>query len=143
MINYHFNPTYFHFIGEAEAFESPREPGVYAIPLCATRIKPPECGLREIQIFNGTSWDIVEDQRGTYYSTDGFFQIIENDNPLKAPENATKESPPEVPEGHILKWNDGWVVEEIPPPPVFTPQQRLEMMGLTIEDLKDLLGISN
>lgn len=143
MINYHFSPYYFHFMGAQEAFESPREPGVYAVPLYATTIEPPECGLREIQIFNGTSWDIVEDQRGTYYSTDGFFQIIENDNPSKAPENATKEVPPEVPEGHYLTWNDGWVLEEIPPPPVLTPQQKLENLGLTIEDLKDLLGIPN
>jgi hypothetical protein len=143
MINYHFNPYYFHFMGAQEAFESPREPGVYAVPLYATTIEPPECGLREIQIFNGTSWDIVEDQRGTYYSTDGFFQIIENDNPSKAPENATKEVPPEVPKGHYLTWNDGWVLEEIPPPPVLTPQQKLENLGLTVEDLKDLLGISN
>ncbi len=142
MINYHFNPTYFHFTGSAPAFESPREPGVYAVPLFATTVEPPECGLREIQIFNGTSWDIIEDQRGTYYSTDGAFQIIENDNPLKAPENATKEVPPEVPEGHCLTWNDGWVVEEIPAPPVLTPQEKLEAIGLTIEDLKDLLGIS-
>jgi hypothetical protein len=142
MINYHFNSSYFHFIGEAEAFESPREPGVYAIPLYATRVKPPECGLKEIQIFNGTSWDVVEDQRGTYYSTTRP-EIIENDNPLKAPENSTKDKPPEVPKGHILKWNNGWVLEEIPPPPVLTPQQKLENLGLTIEDLKDLLGISN
>ena len=140
MINYHFSPYYFHFMGAQEAFESPREPGVYAVPLYATTIEPPECGLREIQIFNGTSWDIVEDQRGTYYSTDGFFQIIENDNPLKAPENTTKEVPPEVPEGHYLTWNDGWVLEEIP---VLTPQKKLENLGLSIEDLKDLLGISN
>jgi hypothetical protein len=127
-------------MGAQEAFESPREPGVYAVPLYATTIEPPECGLTEIQIFNGTSWDIVEDQRGTYYSTQTL-EIIENDNPSKAPENATKEVPPEVPEGHYLTWNDGWVLEEIPPPPVLTPQQKLENLGLTIEDLKDLLGI--
>jgi hypothetical protein len=142
MINYHFNPIYLHFTGSADAFESPREPGVYTIPLFATRIEPPECGIREIQIFNGTSWDIVEDKRGIYYSTEKP-EIIENDNPSKAPENATKEVPPEVPEGYILKWNDGWILEEIPPPPVLTPQQKLEAFGLTIEDLKDLLGISN
>jgi hypothetical protein len=143
MRNYHFDPNYLHFTVAADAFESPREPGVYIVPLFATRIAPPECGLREIQIFNGESWDIVEDNRGIYYSTDGFFQIIENDNPLKAPENSTKEKPPEVPEGHYLTWNDGWVLEEIPPPPVLTPQEKLENLGLTVEDLKSLLGISN
>jgi hypothetical protein len=154
MKNYHYHPELKYFIGESFAMESPREPGVYLLPAHATKVQPPECGLREIQIFNGESWDIIEDKRGTYYSTerpeviDSFYKfetidIIGNDNPLKAPENATKEKPPEVPEGHYLTWNDGWVLEEIPPPKVLTPQEKLESLGLTIEDLKDLLGISN
>jgi hypothetical protein len=46
------------------------------------------------------------------------------------PENSTKEQPPEVPEGHFLTWNDGWVLEQIIPP---TPQQKLESLGLTVE----------
>jgi hypothetical protein len=148
--NYHQELKY--FIGEDYAFESPLEPGIFLIPAHATDIKPPQCGLREIQIFNGTSWDVIEDKRGTYYSTkkpeiiNSFYKfeavdIIKNDNPLKAPENSTKEKPPEVPEGYYLTWNDGWVLEEIPLPPVLTPQEKLENLGLTIEDLKDLLGL--
>jgi hypothetical protein len=138
--NYHQELKY--LIGEENAFESPLEPGAFLIPAHATDIEPPECELREVQIFNGTSWDIVEDQRGIYYSTQTQ-QVIMNYNPLEAPENATKEVPPEVPEGHYLTWNDRWVLEEIPPLPVLTPQEKLESLGLTIEDLKDLLGISN
>jgi hypothetical protein len=134
---YHFDLTYGHYIGESDAMESPRRPGDYLIPLFATDIKPPECELREIQIIDGNSWKVVEDKRGTYYSTQTQ-QIIENDNPLESPENSTKEQPPEVPEGYFLTWNNGWVLEKIIPP---TPQQKLESLGLTVEDLKILLGI--
>ena len=148
--NYHQELKY--FIGEDDAFESPLEPGIFLIPAHATGIKPPQCGLRQIQIFNGTSWDTIEDKRGTYYSTkkpeviDSFYKfetvdIIENNNPLKAPENSTKEVPPEVPEGHYLTWNDGWVLEDIPPPPILTPEEKLARSGLTVEELKALLGL--
>ena len=134
---YHFDLTYGHYIGESDAMESPRRSGDYLIPLFATDIKPPECELREIQIIDGNSWKIVEDKRGTYYSTQTQ-EVIINDNPLESPENSTKEQPPEVPEGYFLTWNNGWILEKIIPP---TPQQKLESLGLTIEDLKVLLGI--
>ena len=138
--NYHQELKY--FIGEENAFESPLELGVFLIPAHATDIEPPTCESNQIQIFNETSWDIIEDQRGIYYSTETQ-QVIENYNPLEVPENFTKEVPPEVPEGYTLTWNDGWVLEELPPAPVLTPQDKLNNLGLSIEDLKDLLGISN
>jgi hypothetical protein len=134
---YHFNLTYGYYIGESDALECPRRFGHYLIPLFATDIKPPECKLGEIQIFNGTSWDIVEDKRGTYYCTQTQY-LIENDNPLESPENSTRKKPPKIPEGYFLTWDDDWVLEKIIPP---TPQQKLESLGLTVEDLKDLLGI--
>jgi hypothetical protein len=138
MKNYHYQPELRYFIGESYAVESPREPGFYLTPAHATKIEPPECSLREIQIFNGESWDIIEDKRGTYYST-LTFEVIVNDNPLEVPENSTKEKPPEIAEGYILKWNDEWVLEE---KPILTAKQKLENLGLSVEDLKDLLGIS-
>jgi hypothetical protein len=134
---YLFKLTYGHYTGESDAFESPRRPGDYLIPLFATDIKPPECELREIQIIDGNSWKVIEDKRGIYYCTQTQ-HVMENDNPLESPENSTKEQPPEVPEGHFLTWNDGWVLEQIIPP---TPQEKLESLGLTVEDLKVLLGI--
>lgn len=136
--NYHQELKY--LIGEENAFESPLEPGVFLIPANATDIEPPTCESNQIQIFNETSWDIIEDQRGIYYSTETQ-QVIVNDNPLEAPENSTKQVPPEVASGYKLTWNDGWVLEELPPPPVLSPQQKLDNLGLTIEDLKNLLGI--
>ena len=90
--------------------------------------------------WDGTSWEIIEDQRGTYYDIpSGISQ--ENYNPLIAPENTTKEQPPEVSEGKILRWNDGWVLEDIPPPPVLTPIEKLANAGLTVDELKSLLGL--
>jgi hypothetical protein len=138
---YNYHPDHKYFYCESIADESPLEPGVFLIPAHATDIEPPTCESNEIQIFNETSWDIIEDQRGTYYSTQTQ-QIIENDNPLEAPENATKEVPPEVTEGYKLTWNGGWVIEELPSPPVLTPLEKLQQSGLTVEELKGLLGLN-
>ena len=137
---YNYHPDYKYFYSESEADPSPLEPGAFLIPAYATVIEPPTCELNQIQIFNETSWDIIEDQRGIYYSTETR-EVIENDNPLETPENATKEVPPEVPGGYILTWNDEWVLEELPPPPVLTPLEKLQQSGLTVEQLKGLLGL--
>jgi hypothetical protein len=137
---YHYHPDYKYFYCECEADPSPLEPGVFLIPAHATDIKPPTCELNQIQIFNETSWDIIEDKRGTYYSTQTQ-QVIENYNPLISPENATTQQPPEVTEGYKLTWNDEWVLEELLPPPVLTPEEKLAQSGLTIEELKGLLGL--
>ena len=137
---YHYHPDYKYFYCECEADPSPLEPGVFLIPAHATDIEPPTCELNQIQIFNETSWDIIEDKRGTYYSTQTQ-QVIENYNPLISPENATTQQPPEVTEGYKLTWNDEWVLEELPPPPVLTPEEKLAQSGLTIEELKGLLGL--
>jgi len=138
---YNYHPEYKNFTGISVADESPLEPGIYLIPAHATDIEPPSCDSNQIQIFNGTSWEIIEDQRGTYYEIpSGILQ--ENYNPLIAPENATKEQPPEVSEGKVLTWNDGWILEDIPPPPVLTPAEKLANAGLTVEELKSLLGLT-
>jgi hypothetical protein len=144
MINYHYHPELKYFTGEGSAFESPRDPGLFLIPAYATNIEPPTCESNQVQVFNGESWDIVEDKRGIYYSTQTQ-EIVVNNNPLEVPNNLTKERPPElseIPEGYKLIWNDGWVFEEIPPPPVLTPIEKLQQSGLTIEELKEILGIS-
>ena len=137
---YNYHPDYKYFYCESEADPSPLEPGVFLIPAHATDIKPQTCELNQIQIFNETSWDIIEDKRGTYYSIQTQ-QVIENYNPLISPENATTQQPPEVTEGYKLTWNDEWVLEELPPPPVLTPEEKLAQSGLTIEELKGLLGL--
>lgn len=137
---YNYHPDYKYFYWESEADESPLEPGVFLIPAHATDIEPPTCESNQIQIFNGTSWDVIEDKRGIYYSTKTL-QVIENTNPLITPENSTTQQPPETPASYKLTWNDEWVIEELPPPPVLTPEEKLAQSGLTIEELKGLLGL--
>ena len=138
---YNYHPEYKHLTGVSIADESPLEPGVFLIPAYATDIKPPEVSESKIQVFKDNQWNIIEDRRGIYYSTQTQ-EVIENYNPLEAPENATRENPPEVPDGKVLKWNDGWVLEDIPPLPVLTPEEKLANAGLTIEELKSLLGLT-
>jgi hypothetical protein len=139
---YNYHKEYKYYISESEADESPLEPGVWLVPAYATEIEPPICNLGEVQIFNGESWEVVEDKRGVYYSINSS-ESFYNYNPLEIPENSTKDSPPEVPEGKLLKWDNGWVLEDLPPPPVLTPQEKLERAGLTVEELKQLLGINS
>lgn len=141
MLIYNYHSIYQHFTGESPADESPLEPGVWLIPAYATNIKPPKCEKNQIQVFNGNSWQIIEDQRGIYYSVETQ-EILENSNPLEAPEGFTKETPPEVSEGKVLKWDNEWILEDIPPPPELTPLEKLTNAGLTVDELKQLLGLT-
>ena len=152
---YNYHPEYKHLTGVSIADESPLEPGVWLISAYATEVEPPTFKDGEIPVFNGEVqvfnngfpsynskiWNIIEDLRGIYYDMNSK-QSIENYNPLKKPENSTKEVPPEVPEGKVLNWNNGWVLEDIPAPPELTPAEKLQSSGLTIEELKDLLGLN-
>jgi len=138
---YNYHPEYKYFIGYSYADESPLEPGVWLIPAHATEIEPPKCKKNQVQIFDGSEWRNVVDKRGTYYSTQTF-EVITNIDPLNYPENSTKEPPPEVPKDKILKWNDGWIIEDIHSLPELTPLEKLESVGLTVEDLKILLGLT-
>jgi hypothetical protein len=138
---YNYHPEYKHFDGVSIADESPLEPGVFLIPAHATDIKAPQYDEGFIPVFEDNQWKIVEVKRGIYYSTQTQ-EVIENYNPIKEPENATRETPPEVTEGKVLKWNDRWVLEDIPPPPVLTPAEKLANAGLTVEELKSLLGLT-
>ena len=137
---YHYHSEHNYFMSEDVADPSPLEPGVWLIPANATSIEPPSTNDGEVAIFDGTSWSVVEDKRGVYYSI-LTQEVLENYNPLETPPDSTRETPPEIPEGKILTWNDSWVLEDIPPPPELTPEEKLANAGLTIEELKGLLGI--
>jgi hypothetical protein len=137
---YHYHPEYKIYLGSSDADESPLEPGVFLIPAHATELELPEYPEGKIPAFNGSSWTLIDDNRGVYYSIETQ-QEIQHLNPFNPPENATKQQPPEVPEGYVLEWNDGWVLKEIPPPPELTPEEKLAQSGLTIEELKELLGL--
>jgi len=127
-------------VGQDDADPSPLEPGKYLIPANATRIAPPECENGQIQIFDGTFWSVIEDKRGIYYTAEEGSDVVFNDNPLEAPQGCTREVPPEVGENQYLTWDDGWVINDIVPV-VLTPEQKLENAGLTVEELRGLLGL--
>ena len=137
---YNYHSEYKYFISTSIADECQLEPGVFHIPAHATDIEPPKYEEGMISVFNGSSWDTVEDLTGIYYNYYSFLSQT-NYNPFEAPVYSTKEVPPEVPEGKVLKWNDGWVLEDIASPPVLTPAEKLAAAGITIEELKSLLGL--
>jgi hypothetical protein len=71
------------------------------------------------------------------------------------PAHATTAAPPEVTEPEIAVFRDGeWSVELLPPPPEpepvleppvpvdLTPAEKLAASGLTVEELKTLLGLN-
>jgi hypothetical protein len=137
---YNYHPEYKYFDGVSIADESPLEPGIFLIPAYATDIKAPQYGEGFIPVFSDNEWSISEDKRGIYYNIQTQ-EVIENTNPSEAPENATRETPPEVAEGKVLKWNDGWVLEDIPPPKELTVQEKLASAGITLDELKAALGL--
>jgi hypothetical protein len=137
---YHYHPDYKIYLGSSDADPSPLEPGVFLIPAHATELEPPTCTECKIPVFTGSSWTIIDDCRGVYYSIETQ-EEIQHQDPLVPPEDATKQQPPEVPEGYFLEWNDGWELKEIPPTPELTPEEKLQQSGLTVEELKELLGL--
>jgi hypothetical protein len=137
---YNYHPIYKYYLNSSNADESPLNPGEFLVPAHATLLKPPTCNEDEIQVFNGISWEIIKNYSGIYYSTDDLQKII-NENPFEPPENATKEKPLGYKEGYLLKWDDGWKYFERPKPPELTPEEKLEQSGLTVEELKELLGL--
>lgn len=145
---YNYHPEYKYFIGSSNADESPLEPGIFLIPAHATNIEPLKCEQDEIQVFDETSWKIIEDTRGYYYHThtDEIKNIFIgekfiNDDPNVVPENATKIEPPIITPREKLIWNGEWNIENIVKP-ILTAQEKLTLAGLTIEELKDLLGLT-
>ena len=110
-------------------------------PQNGTKNPPPQVENEFLIKWGDTDWVIIESKVGIYYEVSTGKEII-NEDPNNEPENATKQQPPEVPEGYWLTWNDGWELIEAPKPPIPTPQQKLEQAGFTVEELKELLGLT-
>lgn len=65
------------YMGEAKAFQSPREPGVFPIPAGCVEVQPPELAAKQAAVWSGAEWTIVADYRGeTWY--DGATALIIN-----------------------------------------------------------------
>jgi hypothetical protein len=142
---YNYHPEYKHFYSEIEVPQDPLDPKNYLVPKWATIVEPPEVGDGEVAVFNEITktWEVVIDKRGTYYSIsdDDLCLSIENQNPYECPCNFTQEPPPQASENQAIKWNcetESWYLEEKPQK---TSQEKLQRLGLTVDDLKILLDI--
>ena len=130
------------YLSEDVADPSPLEPGAYLIPANATTVNPPVYNEGFIAVFNGEGWETIEDKRGTYYSLkEGSIFTTYNYNPRVPPEDSTKKVPPEVPADSDLSWDGGWTITQKSPGPELTPGEKLKNAGLTVDELKELLGL--
>jgi hypothetical protein len=74
-------------------------------------------------------------------------QGLADESPLEPgvfliPACATTLEPPEAALPDVAVFRDGeWSVEALPPPVELTPAEKLAASGLTVDDLKELLGL--
>lgn len=139
--NYHIESK--HYLGSSNADESPLEPGVFLIPASATPIAPPEPQVNKVHVFNveSDSWETIEDLRGDYFSTaeENIGLYINHQDPRNALENVTKEIPPVITPNQKLVWTgDSWDVENAPE---LSAEEKLQNAGLSVNELKNLLGL--
>ena len=139
---YNYHPEYKHLTAVSIADESPLEPGVYLIPAYATVIIAPQYGEGFIPIFRGDHWDVVEDRRGIWYKIPSG-ERYEVYNPFEDQGGSTRTPPPDLSiylQEHEYGWQDNhWIAV---PVKASTPIEKLEKAGLTVEELKKLLGLT-
>jgi hypothetical protein len=90
------------YLGLSKANPNPLEPGNYLLPANSTTIAPPVTTLPEKPLFNGSSWEVVEDYRGqvAYSTVDATGVVIVDIGPI--PEDKTLLSPEGLSHPH---WN--------------------------------------
>jgi len=157
---YNYHPDFKFFTSKKEAKKDPLEHNMYLAPAHSTCIEVPERELGKVRVFDieNQIWNQVDDLSGMYYSTnpDTLGVVIDNPNPVVAPENATRTPPPFCENGYAFVWNGdnttadsnstssvkdsetGWSVVQINLP---TPQEKLNNLGLSVEDLRILLDL--
>jgi len=158
MKEYHYHPEYKYFLCETDAHPSPRVPGEYLISANATDIAPPEIPNGFISIFDGTSWNNIEDKRGLHYCKNTLC-CYNVEDPTFNDDNLTTITPPfqERLDNQVIKWccdNNDWIIENLPEPELpeiiepepdpdpfenMTVQEKLAVIGLTVDELKSLL----
>jgi hypothetical protein len=140
---YNYHPDYKYYLGFSKADESPLEPGVFLIPANATEKKPPEPQIDKVHIFVNNEWKTIDDLRGSFYSLEpeSIGMYIKNEDPCKQLENITTKAPPPKKPTEEWSWNYETEEWEIIPEPEMSPEEKLAAAGLTVEDLKKVLGI--
>ena len=141
MLVYNYHSEFKYFVGSEEALLSPLETGIYLIPANATPIQPTEAQTGSIAVFKNGEWSVIADLRGDCYSTTTREQIY-NSDPRAIPTGFTSIKPPEITRQQFLTWNNEWVVNKYSEPSALTPEQKLTNAGLSITELKALLGLT-
>lgn len=64
---FHYHPETGEFLGQSAALPDPLEEGRFLVPAYATDAPPPESGQNKVAVFDGQSWVLKPDFRGTVY----------------------------------------------------------------------------
>ena len=138
---YNYHPQYNYFVGESEADESPLEPGVFLQPACSTTISPPPHEYGMINVWTGQEWETMIDHRGYCWEIDGG-ATLENLDPRTPIPNTTRVQPPQYDKfKQEILWdadNNQWILTDYPEK---SPEEKLADAGLSIDELKSLLGL--
>lgn len=145
---YHYDKVGKYFLAavtEAKKYEK-AGPNYYVAPANSTPIAPPERELGKIQVFDeeNQTWSQADDLRGIYWSTEqaSLGMSIEIIDPVAdLPTGITTHRPCSCGIGEHLCWdaeNGCWCAE---PDVQLTAEQKLANAGLSVEELKGLLGI--
>ena len=146
---YHYDKVGKYFLAvvtEANKYEK-RGPDYYTAPAHSTPVAPPERELGKIQVFDeeNQTWSQVDDLRGTYWSTDPASlgrEVVITDpvSPLPVGITSVQPIPVDIATSN-LAWSsdvESWTAE---PKVQLTAEQKLANAGLSVEELKGLLGI--
>ena len=121
-------------------------PNFYVAPAASTPIAPPERELGNIQVFNEETqeWSQVEDLRGIYWSTEqaSLGMSIEIVDPVAdLPVGITTHKPCTSLFGEHLCWDSENCCWHIEPDVQLTAEEKLANAGLSVDELKGLLGL--
>jgi hypothetical protein len=150
---YHYHPVTGEYLSEADADESPLEPGVYLVPAHATTEQPPSALTSETVIWDGHSWNLIA-------LPEPSISEVPTPEPLvEEPVEPGVYTPPVLPtlsdenlttRDRLLRYGFNpdelreYLLSEIAPPlpdPSLTTEQKLEAAGLTVAELKELFGL--
>lgn len=124
--NYH--PLTGELLDKSVADPSPLEPGVFLIPAYATTMEPPTTQPGKAVVFKDDAWALVDDHRGeTWWRAFGEPVVIAVPG-VEVLEGLFQTEPPGPPPP--------------PPRPDLTPEEKLAAAGLTVDELKALLGLN-
>lgn len=89
---FQYHPITKEFVTQGLAYESPLEEGVFHIPANSTEIEPPAPQNGKVIVFVNDEWQLIDDNRGIWYSPDRESHEVFNFNDV-IPNNWTRTQP--------------------------------------------------